>query len=407
MSASGTVASPCQTRAACPSITRSMATLTSRSLLDPGKTMTAAFMVGDARLGLLSRQGRAHGGKGAEAGKEGIDDGALLLENLRRRPRHQAVAHVGRHHVPYCGTPLADLQEPYGGVDHVRRIDEAALLHGLMEALDLGARLVGLAADRLGQLVLETRLGVALPQPVHRGVAFGGQRLGRHAQNQYRVGSGGGALLGVEIGGADGIDRARPLLAPAPGRQAHDVAQLAAFEHGRLRRLLGCAWAGGEGQQKREDPRGNACSDAPARLGPAMHRSSPHFTISYAYFSITIFARRSLQMRSTCARARSSSVSASSTSMYLPCLTSLTPSKPRVLSACSMALPCGSRTPCFSVILMLAFTIPSRCQTLESDTSLQCRSCSVGVAVSELQCRSCSVGVAVSVPHGLERHTSS
>src|SRR5262245_58660482 len=45
--------------------------------------------------------------------------------------------------------------------------------------------------------------------------------------------------------------------------------------------------------------------------------------------------------------------------MYLPCRTSLTPSKPRLLRACSMALPCGSSTPAFSVILMFAFTIPS------------------------------------------------
>src|SRR5688572_17987658 len=65
--------------------------------------------------------------------------------------------------------------------------------------------------------------------------------------------------------------------------------------------------------------------------------------------------------------------------MYLPCRTSLTPVKPRLLSACSMAFPCGSRTPVLRVILMLAFTVqlpphpsssrPKRCEPQASNAA--------------------------------------
>src|SRR6185503_4404704 len=125
-STSGTAASACQTRLTSASMTRSIATLTSRSQLEPGKTMTAAFMAGVSRIASrsLPGDGRARCGEGAEAGEEGIDGGALFLEVLRRRPRHQAVAHVGRHHVAHRGAPLADLEELDGGADDVGGVDE-------------------------------------------------------------------------------------------------------------------------------------------------------------------------------------------------------------------------------------------------------------------------------------------
>src|SRR5262245_19477675 len=75
---------------------------------------------------------------------------------------------------------------------------------------------------------------------------------------------------------------------------------------------------------------------------------------------MTVLASSSLQMRSTCSRARASSLPARSTSIYLPCRTSLTPLKPRPASAPSIAFPCGSSTPPLSVILMRAFMI-KRC----------------------------------------------
>src|SRR5262245_28747590 len=68
-------------------------------------------------------------------------------------------------------------------------------------------------------------------------------------------------------------------------------------------------------------------------------------------------------MRSTCSRARPSSVSARSTSMYLPCLTSFTPVKPSPARAPSIAFPCGSSTPPLSVILMRAFMV--KCYALD------------------------------------------
>src|SRR5262245_30709169 len=81
---------------------------------------------------------------------------------------------------------------------------------------------------------------------------------------------------------------------------------------------------------------------------------------------MTVLASRSLQIFSTCSRAVASLVSARSTSMYLPCRTSLTPVKPRLASACWMALPCGSRSPFFSVILMrtLIVVTGSRCHSV-------------------------------------------
>src|SRR4051812_43306249 len=63
--------------------------------------------------------------------------------------------------------------------------------------------------------------------------------------------------------------------------------------------------------------------------------------------------------RSHIARTRASaclgSPGASSISIYLPWRTSRTPSKPRPLSACAMALPCGSRTAGFKVMCTRAF----------------------------------------------------
>src|SRR6185295_9755447 len=76
---------------------------------------------------------------------------------------------------------------------------------------------------------------------------------------------------------------------------------------------------------------------------------------------MTVLASSSLHIRSTSSRALSWSASARSTSIYLPCLTSFTPLKPRPDSACSMAFPCGSSTPPFSVILMRAFMVTLLC----------------------------------------------
>src|SRR5215469_13471386 len=46
-----------------------------------------------------------------------------------------------------------------------------------------------------------------------------------------------------------------------------------------------------------------------------------------------------------CSRASAADLAPISSTMYLPTLTSATPLKPRLLSACSTARPCGSRIP--------------------------------------------------------------
>src|SRR5215207_7096535 len=68
-----------------------------------------------------------------------------------------------------------------------------------------------------------------------------------------------------------------------------------------------------------------------------------------------VLARSFSHIDLICDLAFSASVSLISSSMYFPCLTFSTPVNPSEPSAPSMALPCGSRTPFFSVILIFAF----------------------------------------------------
>src|SRR3990172_8490626 len=72
-----------------------------------------------------------------------------------------------------------------------------------------------------------------------------------------------------------------------------------------------------------------------------------------------VLARSCSHMRSTSARARAGSLSATSTSIYFPWRTLPTAPKPSAWSAPAIALPCGSSTPGFSVIVMRAFMLPS------------------------------------------------
>src|SRR3990170_5015180 len=72
-----------------------------------------------------------------------------------------------------------------------------------------------------------------------------------------------------------------------------------------------------------------------------------------------VLARSCSHMRSTSARARAGSLSATSTSIYLPWRTLPTEPKPSAWSAPAIALPCGSSTPGFSVMVMRAFMLPS------------------------------------------------
>src|SRR4030095_15707350 len=95
----GTAMSACQTMlTGCPA-TASRATLMSRSQLEPGKTMTAAFM------------GAYPSGHHAKAAKEGIYGLLALLEVLHERPRHQPVAQTGRDHELNRGATLTECQE--------------------------------------------------------------------------------------------------------------------------------------------------------------------------------------------------------------------------------------------------------------------------------------------------------
>src|SRR5680860_409485 len=70
-----------------------------------------------------------------------------------------------------------------------------------------------------------------------------------------------------------------------------------------------------------------------------------------------VLARSCSHMRSISARARAGSLSATSTSIYLPWRTPSTAPKPSACSAPSMALPCGSSTPGFSVMVIRAFML--------------------------------------------------
>jgi ATPase subunit of ABC transporter with duplicated ATPase domains len=80
-----------------------------------------------------------------------------------------------------------------------------------------------------------------------------------------------------------------------------------------------------------------------------------HGFSSISYFSITVLASSFSHMSFRFARACDASFSASSMSITLPWRTSPTASKPRLLSACPIALPCGSSTPFFNVTNTRAF----------------------------------------------------
>src|SRR6185437_600968 len=72
-----------------------------------------------------------------------------------------------------------------------------------------------------------------------------------------------------------------------------------------------------------------------------------------------VLARSCSHMRSTSTRASSGSFSSTSTSIYLPCRTSPTEPKPSECNAPAIALPCGSSTPGFSVMVIRAFMPPA------------------------------------------------
>jgi hypothetical protein len=147
-----------------------------------------------------------------------------------RRPRHQPIAQAGRDQVPDCGLPLAETQELDLGADHISSVHDSGVLENLADVVDLDAGAVGLAADGLGQLRLELGLGIALGE-VGGGLAdVACDHLGADLQQHGGGGAGAGALLGVEPGRADRLERAGSLVVPATQRQRDGVLELGVLE---------------------------------------------------------------------------------------------------------------------------------------------------------------------------------